>query len=160
MNIKNIERWRPVEGFETYLVSNKGRIMNGKTGKILHPYNHNGYCRVDLFKSGKKTHKKVHRLVGSAFVPNPDNLETINHIDEVKTNNRAENLEWLSAADNLRYSRCKPVEMYDIYRGDLICTFESITACSKLMGFNSRTISKACKRADNYAYGFFWRFVA
>ena len=160
MNYRNIERWRPVEGFETYLVSNKGRVMNGRTGKILHPYSHKGYSRVDLFKDGKKVHKKVHRLVGAAFVDNPDNLATINHIDEVKTNNRADNLEWMSAADNCRYSCAKPVEMYDIYRGDLICTFASLTQCSELMGFNRSTISRACRSANKYAYGFIWRFAS
>lgn len=159
MNVRNIEKWKPVEDFEGYLVSNKGRVMNGRTGRILHPYSHNGYCRVDLFKDGKKVHKKVHRLVGNAFVENPNNLDTINHIDEVKTNNRADNLEWLSAADNCRYTCAKPVGMYDIYRGELVCIFRSLTECHKFMGFNPKTISRACKSADKYAYGFFWKFV-
>ena len=82
------ENWRSIKEFDNYLVSNKGRIMNGKTGKILKPYdNGHGYEKVKLCKDRKKIQKLVHRLVGEAFIDNPNNLETINDIDQDKQNN-------------------------------------------------------------------------
>lgn len=158
MNYKNKEKWKNVKGFENYLVSNKGRIMNGKTGKILRPYDSHGYEKVDLYQNGKRKKLKVHRLVAQAFIDNPHNFETVNHLDEVKVNNKADNLEWLSLADNIRYSHCKPVEMYDLKSGRLLCTFNSLTECSRLTGFDDSTISKACRGQYKKAYGYIWRY--
>ena len=62
------------------------------------------YCYVHLFdKDGTSTNHKVHRLVAKAFVPNPDNLNEVNHIDEDKDNNRADNLEWCKHVDNCNH---------------------------------------------------------
>ena len=159
MNYKNKEKWKNVDGFENYLVSNKGRIMNSKTGKILKPRDdRKGYQYVDLYKDGKSKSLKVHRLVAQSFVKNPYHLETVNHLDEVKDNNKADNLEWLSLADNIRYSKCKPVEMYDLKSGRLLCTFNSLTECSRLTGFCDSTISMACRGQYKKAYGYIWRY--
>ena len=159
MNYKNKEKWKNVDGFDNYLVSNKGRVMNGKTGRILRPASDgHGYDKVVLCKNGITSTKKVHRLVGEAFIDNPNELDTINHIDENKHNNTADNLEWLSLADNIRYSNCKPVEMYDLKSGRLLCTFNSLTECSRLTGFDDSTISMACRGQYKKAYGYIWRY--
>ena len=70
--------------------------------------NHKGYLRVQLYGNTPK-HKtySVHRLVAQTYIPNPNNLPQVNHINEDKTDNRVENLEWISNADNIRYSKCK-----------------------------------------------------
>ena len=97
------EIWKPIEGFENYMVSSLGRVksMNynhtGKEGIISIKYNfkhRQNYPCVRLCKNGKVTYLKIHRLVGKAFIPNPDNLPMINHIDEDRTNNSVSNLEW------------------------------------------------------------------
>ena len=154
------EQWRSIKEFDNYLVSNKGRIMNAKTGKILRPADDGGgYPMVNLCKEGKPKLKKVHRLVGEAFIENPNNLETINHIDEDKHNNNVENLEWLSRGDNIRYSQAKPVEQYDLESGRLICTYSSLSDCCRMTGFDISLISKACRGQYKKAYGYIWKYA-
>lgn len=105
----DVERWRPVPGFEQdYEVSDHGRIRSHRKGfvQILKPIleKWNGYFTVSLFDMGGKMHKvKIHRLVASAFIPNPDDLPCVNHRDENKTNNHVDNLEWCSKAYNSVY---------------------------------------------------------
>lgn len=99
-----MEIWKKIEGFENYSVSTHGRIKNGKTGKILKgTYNNCGYHFVILRHSCKQVCRTTHRLVAEAFIPNPDNLSDVNHIDEDKSNNCVENLEWLSHKDNIMH---------------------------------------------------------
>lgn len=104
------EEWRDIIDHEDYQVSNLGRVRNAETGRILKQYwnggrKRDGYLRVDL-RTNKKTYKlSVHRLVALAFIPNPDpeNLIQVNHKDENKSNNHADNLEWCDATYNINY---------------------------------------------------------
>ena len=119
MNMNDMEKWKSIPGYEgLYEVSSYGRVKsleksyirkNGisdhKTEIILRPKNNgSGYLMVCLYKN--KTHKYclIHRLVAEAFIPNPDNLPIINHRDEDKTNNIADNLEWCDAKYNSNYN--------------------------------------------------------
>lgn len=97
------EAWKPVAGYEgIYEVSNMGNIRRG--GKFLKGYvRPNGYVDISLSKDGGKVTRKLHRLVADAFVPNPENAEFINHKNEIKTDNRAENLEWCSFEYNVGF---------------------------------------------------------
>ena len=108
-----MEEWRSIPGYEgLYEVSSYGRVKsleryksnNGGIQlikeKILKPHNtKKGYLTVQF--SNKIF--KVHRLVAQAFIPNPDNLPMVNHLDEDKTNNRVENLEWCNRKYNCNY---------------------------------------------------------
>lgn len=100
------EQWKDIPGYEgRYQVSNHGRVRSllfCRNGRILKPdIVSNGYARVHF--QFKKTFL-LHRLVASAFIPNPKNLATVNHIDGDKTNNHVSNLEWSSYSDNMRHS--------------------------------------------------------
>lgn len=110
-----MEKWAEVVGYEgQYEVSNTGkvrsilrknpygRLCGGKELKI-HANRRTGYLQVGLCKNGKCRRWAVHRLVALALIPNTENVETANHKNENKHDNRVENLEWLSLADNLRY---------------------------------------------------------
>lgn len=103
------ENWKTIVGYEgRYEVSDKGNIRSLKFGKtkILKPWKTNrGYLQVKLRKGGIHKNMYVHRLVAEAFIPNPNHLATVNHRDEVKTNNAASNLEWMSLPDNTAYSQ-------------------------------------------------------
>ena len=102
-----------IKDYESYKVRSDGKVISmyrrsGRDGKgidykeiELKPcYNKQGYNMVNLFKDGKQKTKLVHRLVAEAFIPNPDNLPQVNHIDGNKDNNNVSNLEWCSALQN------------------------------------------------------------
>lgn len=91
-----------------YEVSNKeGKVRNVKTGKLLKPIKHrSGYSQVSLYKDGKKQEFKIHRLVATAFIPNPQNKPFVNHLDENPSNNSADNLDWCTNKENLNYGTC------------------------------------------------------
>ena len=90
----NTEIWKQINDFDNYEVSNFGNVRR-KTKKGYHllkpSVNNNGYYQVSLSKDGKAKPFRVHRLVAVAFIPNPDNLPIINHKDENKLNNNADN---------------------------------------------------------------------
>ena len=109
-----MEIWKDIAGYEgLYQVSNLGRVKSLSRRdrlnrviqeKILKPRsNKDGYLIVDLYKEGKRKTYKVHRLVAQAFIPNPDNKSQVNHRDEDKTNNKVENLEWMTCKENINY---------------------------------------------------------
>lgn len=159
MHKSNIEQWRNIKEFDNYFVSNQGRIMNGKTGRILRPADDgHGYEQVCLSKNGQRTMKRISRLVGEAFIDNPNELETINHIDQDKRNNKVDNLEWLSRGDNVRYSLAKPVEQYDLFSGELLATYPSANAVERLTGYYQGNISKVCRGQYKKAYGYIWKY--
>lgn len=99
------EIWKTIDGYENYQVSNMGNVKNIITGKILKGQNNGkGYLHVSLYDNNHKCKIiMIHRLVAKAFIPNPNNLPQVNHIDECKTNNRADNLEWITSEDNINH---------------------------------------------------------
>lgn len=103
------EIWKDIKGYEgKYQVSNYGSVktLNYRrtgTARLLIPKNDKGYLAVGLYKNGKRKMFLIHRLVAEAFIPNPENLPQVNHIDEDKTNNYVENLEWCTQSYNNNY---------------------------------------------------------
>ena len=99
------EIFREIEGFEgLYAVSNFGRIKSLRSNIYLrYATNNVGYAIAILSKGGKQYKFYVHRLVAKAFVPNVNGYNEVNHIDEVKTNNASDNLEWCTAKYNMNY---------------------------------------------------------
>lgn len=81
-------------GFDRYAVTVDGKVYTLNDNKFMKLANDNGYIRVNLAKDGKKYRNAVHRLVALAFIPNPENKRTVNHIDGNKQNNHVSNLEW------------------------------------------------------------------
>lgn len=101
------ETWKDVENYEgIYQVSDKGRVRNVMTGRILKQHKvGKSYLQVTLCKDREGKDYLVHRLVAKAFVhnPKPNEYDQVNHKSEDKTDNRAENLEWVDAKYNVNY---------------------------------------------------------
>ena len=117
----NNEVWKDIEGFVGYQVSNLGRVRSfrlhkvgqvrgcdkvGDTCRIMSTDSDdgNGYLKVMLRRDGKSYCRKIHRLVAEAFVDNPHGLNSVNHINNDKKDNRAVNLEWMDHGDNVSKS--------------------------------------------------------
>ena len=96
-----MEKWKKIKGYENYLVSNQGRVFHPKSDRFvkLRKNTKDGYLYVDLYKNDDVKIFAVDRLVALAFIDNPENKPTVNHINADKTNNFVENLEW-----NFRHS--------------------------------------------------------
>lgn len=165
-----MEEWRDVVGYEgLYKVSSLGRVKSlnyRNTGKeqILKPYKNNyGYLIVNLSKGGKERRALIHRLVAHAFIPNPYNLQFVNHKDENKLNNCVENLEWCDQGYNNRYGTrtermakklSKPVMCVDT-----CVIYPSVHEAERDTGTHYQNIIKCCRGKRNIAGGFHWRYV-
>ena len=105
--IKSAEIWKDIEGTNgKYIVSNDGKVATLRKRKKLLTLTKQktGYLYAMIEINGKQVNKRVNRLVASAFVNNPDNLPIVNHLDGCKTNNHAENLQWVSYKANTKHA--------------------------------------------------------
>ena len=158
----------PIKGYENYLVTEQGQIINSKTGRTLKPsIATNGYCRVSLRKNGQTKTLYIHRIVAEAFIPNPNNYNEVNHIDEDKTNNSVENLEWVAHKANVHHATCqqRKGETNTARNGrPVLCVetnqiYASTTAIEKELGYNKGTIWQACNGKIKTAYGYHWVYA-
>lgn len=97
--MENMEIWKEIVGYENYQVSSLGKVKNSNN-LILKPCLNGNYYRHGFSKNNKSKQMKLHRLIAIAFIPNPENLPCINHIDGNKLNNSIENLEWCTHRNN------------------------------------------------------------
>jgi len=101
---------KDIKGYEgLYAVTSCGRIWSYRRKKFLKPSG-TKYLHIILCKNGEKKTFLIHRLVAEAYLPNPDNLETIDHIDGNPKNNALPNLQWMTGTDNLRKNQAKKVK--------------------------------------------------
>jgi len=102
------EQWKPIEGYEDYQVSNLGRVKSFKRysqGEILHPsLGKVGYLYINLRSNRITKRFYVHRLIAQTFIPNSFNKPCINHLNGTKTDNRIENLEWVTYGQNITHA--------------------------------------------------------
>lgn len=92
-----------IESFPNYTITDSGIIYSKKSNKIMKQHlDKDGYLVLNLSNNGIKKQCRVHRLVAIAFIPNPEGLATVNHINHNKLDNRVTNLEWLSNYDNAK----------------------------------------------------------
>ena len=94
-----------VEVYKNYFVDEYGNVYNRRQ-QLKPQVDRNGYMWVNLTYDGKQHNHKIHRLVAQAYIPNPNNLPQVNHINEDKSDNRVENLEWCTNEYNINYGTC------------------------------------------------------
>ena len=162
-----IEIWKNIEGYEgLYQVSNLGNVksLNYKKmckERILKPLlDSKGYYDIKLFKNKEYKIYKIHRLVCQAFIPNPNNLPQVNHKNEIKTDNRVENLEWCTAEYNCNYGTRndrirKPILQFTL-EDDFVKRWNSTREIQRELGLCHSHISKCCKGKYKSMYGYKW----
>ena len=186
----NNEVQKDIHGYEgLYQVSNLGRVKSldrivtrkdGRKqlhrGKLIKSYcNNKGYYIIRLCKGCKMKHMLMHRLVAQAFIPNPDNLPEVNHIDEKPSNNRVTNLEWCTRDYNMNYGtikerkskallggkspNAKAVIMFD-KQGNKLKEFDSVSNAERYLGkpYIHTHISDCCRGDRKSAYGYIWKY--
>jgi len=154
-----MEIWKDIEGYPNYQVSNMGRVKSlnyRRTGKekiIKGSKNNSGYLTVTLSKEGKMKSYFIHRLVASAFLDNPNNLQQVNHKDENIKNNCVENLEWCDSSYNVNFGTRneritqriqKPILQFT-KQGEFVKKWDSATQVERELGFYQGNINKCCK---------------
>lgn len=178
-----IELWKTIKGYEgLYEVSNTGkvrsvdRIVNDKNGRPMKlkgkellftiskidNRGHKPRARVQLWRNNKSRLLQVHRLVASAFLENPENKETVNHIDGNALNNNVQNLEWSTYSENQKHAYAtglmtikrnyKPsnarrvVAINEITGEEIVC--DSCTQLSREIGCSRSTVDKCAKNNE------------
>lgn len=175
------ERWMPVAGFEGYYeVSDRGRVRGvdrtvrcrGVGLRKIRGKNRpaqkrsNGYLYVTLCKHGVRQQLSVHRLVAEAFIPNPKNLPQVNHKDENKANNSADNLEWCDSVYNRNYgtglSRSSDKRSIAVVAindfGKEVARFRSGADAEKMTGISKSSISSCLHGKIEKAGGYRWEY--
>ena len=160
--VRSLDRW--VKGPNSSIRFCKGRILKPCTTK-------DGYLLVNLCKNGKVKSFLVHRLVAEAFIDNTDNLPQVNHKDENKLNNNAENLEWCSSSYNINFGtrnekvaekntngkQCKPILQYTL-DGKFVREWKSAKQAEREGGFNQSHITHCCIGERKKHQGCIWRY--
>ena len=157
-----------IKDFENYLIDEEGQIFSLLSHKFLkHNIKKDGYHEISLYKDGKRTTKKVHRLVAECFLPNPNNYPEINHKDENKDNNTFNNLEWCDGKYNTNYGTGNQrrssamdnkkicVKQYDL-EGNFIKEYPSMKEAERQTGISTGSISKVCSQQRKSAGGYIW----
>lgn len=174
------ELWKPIKGYEwLYEVSNLGNVRSlpNKTRKGIRllkktPDVSYGYYIVNLYKNGKTVTFRVHRLVAETFLPNPNNYPVVNHINEIKTDNRVCNLEWCTVQYNTCYgtglkrtsekqkndpNRSKKIVQMSL-SGEVIKVWPSLNE-TRRNGFRQHSVYDCCQGKQKTHRGYLWAYL-
>ena len=154
--MKMINEIKGFEDFKGYAITSCGKVWSFKTNRFLKPNKNNkGYLQVWLTNgNGYGKTVSIHRLVALAYIPNPNNLETVDHIDNCKEHNYINNLQWMTREENNSKSKSKAV-----YCVELDKVFESGAAAAKELGLHKSKISLVCNGKRNKTGGYHFKFV-
>ena len=184
--------WKAIPGYDgQYEVSDTGAVRStnyrrtGNTKELKPIPSGKGYLMVGLCKNGKMHWEKIHRLVASLFIPNPENKPQVNHLDGVKTNNVVSNLEWATGGENQthayrtglkkadpewgrtlgkvhgnagRMANRKPIIATDVRTG-VETRYESAAEIERVLGVYHSDVARVCAGKRKHAKGHTFRYV-
>jgi hypothetical protein len=178
------EIWIDIKDYEgLYQISNYGNIKaypNSHTHLkeiMLKPtINSSGYLKVELYKNHSSKVFYVHRLVALSFISNPENKPQVNHIDGNKTNNKCDNLEWVTISENQKHAinkglrkpspmigkigklnhNSKKIIQYDL-QGNYIRRFDGIAEAARYINGSASAISANLNGRTKSSYGYIWK---
>lgn len=194
------EIWKDIKGYEgLYQVSNLGRVKSLErktrfdnqtkiiqTSFLSNRIGKRGYVVVSLFKNNKGKTIPIHRLIADAFIPNPENKPCIDHINTIRTDNRIENLHWVTSKENSNNpltlaknkSNCERMWLNGAFdnrnnihyrkvgqytkSGELVKIWDSIIEASTMLNIDSSSISAVCRGTNpkrHTAGGFIWQHI-
>lgn len=171
------EIWKDITGYEWYYqVSNLGRVISVRRNTMLKWDIIKGYQMIKMSIDGKMTRVFAHRLVAIAFIPNPDCKKTVNHINWIKTDNRLENLEWMTHGENAKHSykelwrknwtewlfwidnKNSKIVLQLNKLGELVKEWWSMIDIERTLWIPHSNISSVCNWKKKSARGFIWKF--
>lgn len=188
-----LEVWKDIPGYEgLYQVSNLGRVKGLENEFYIVGFGFkkfeerilklnkttDGYHRVTLCKNKEREYCRVHRLVAEAFIDNPENKPFIDHINTIRTDNRVENLRWVTRREN-NNNPCTKVKMknsakqtykkreiqpYEKQEKPVLCVetgfiYKSLSEAARQTSIPIAGISKACLGQLKTSHGYHWKFI-
>jgi len=167
------EIWKPVVGYEgLYDASNIWNVKSLKFNrtwkeKLLKGRIWNWYLRVCLYKDLLHNNFTIHRIIAQTFIPNTENKPCVNHINWIKTDNRVENLEWVTNKENTKHAfdnslmdwqtTAKKVYQYTLGL-EFIQEFSSASSASRITGIHSSWITACCRWEYKTSWWFIWKY--
>lgn len=158
-----------VKDYPLYDITEDGTVINTRTNKALKPIvTKKGYLQVNLSINGNRKACLIHKLVAEAFIPNPDNLPEVDHINTIRSDNRVSNLRWVTRKENennpltkkhISEASTKKVQVIaeSIIDGS-ITSYESMAEAERLTGIDRRQIGDCCRGRQKTAKGYRWYY--